>query len=242
MCGRAALGLVFPWRCVLCGIDTAGLDSPFCTPCRDQLMTAAALARRSSCPRCALPVGPFADLHRGCARCRGRPQGFDAAMALGIYEGTTRDLCLRLKHERNAWLAAWMTDLLVEARRADLDQLPRDTWVVPVPLHWLRRLRRGYNQAEALAHGLGRRLDLRVRKPLRRIKSTDRLARLGVTDRIEALRGAFHARPDARLKGKTVLLVDDVLTTGSTASDAARALRQAGADRVIVAVLAHSQY
>jgi ComF family protein len=239
-CGRAALGLVFPWRCELCGIETAGQDGPFCAPCRDQLMIAAAVSRRSSCPRCALPVGPFADLHRGCARCRGRSQGFDAAMALGAYEGTTRDLCLRLKHERSAWLAAWMTDLLVEARRADLDQLPRDTWVVPVPLHWWRRLRRGYNQAEALAQGLGRRLDLRVRKPLRRIKSTDRLARMGVTERIEALRGAFHARPDARLKGKTVLLVDDVLTTGATSGAAARALKQAGAKRVVVAVLART--
>ena len=106
-------------------------------------MMAAAVSRRSSCPRCALPVGPFADLHRGCARCRGRSLGFDAAMALGAYEGTTRDLCLRLKHERNAWLAPWLSDLLVEARRADLAQLPRDTWVVPVPLHWWRRLEAG---------------------------------------------------------------------------------------------------
>jgi ComF family protein len=161
-------------------------------------------------------------------------------MALGAYEGTTRDLCLRLKHERNAWLAAWMTELLVEARRADLDQLPHDTWVVPVPLHWWRRLRRGYNQAEALAHGLARRLDLRVRKPLRRIKPTDRLARKGVTERIEALRGAFHARPDSRMKGKTILLVDDVLTTGATSGAAARVLKQAGAKRVVVAVLART--
>jgi ComF family protein len=185
-------------------------------------------------------VGPFADLHGGCAKCRGRPQGFDAALALGAYEGETRNLCLRLKHERNAWLAPWMSGLLAEARRTDLDQLPSDAWVVPVPLHWWRRLKRGYNQAEALAHGLARRLDLSVHKPLRRIKPTDRLAQMGVTERIEALRGAFRARSDPRLKGKTVLLVDDVLTTGATSGAAARALKQAGAKRVIVAVLART--
>ena len=124
LCGRGAGGLVFPWRCEVCGIEEAGLDGPFCTLCRDRLMTAAELSRKSSCPRCALSVGPFADLHGGCARCRRRSLGFDAAMALGIYEGITRDLCLRLKHERNAWLAPWLTDLLVEARALILTSFP----------------------------------------------------------------------------------------------------------------------
>jgi ComF family protein len=203
-------------------------------------METAALARASTCPRCALPVGPFADLRGGCAKCRGRSLGFDSALALGAYEGTMRDLCLRLKHERNAWLAPWLSGLLAEARRDELDQLPRDAWIVPIPLHWWRRLRRGYNQADALADGLARRLDLRVHQPLRRIKSTDRLARMGVTERLEALRGAFRARRDPGLRGRTVLLIDDILTTGATSGAAARALKKVGVRRVVVAVLART--
>jgi ComF family protein len=239
-CVRAVDDLVFPWTCLLCGSEGPGLRGPFCPTCRAGLMAKADPVANPTCPRCALPVGPFADLHGGCAKCRGRSLGFDAALALGTYEGALRDLCLRLKHERNAWLAPWMSDVLVEARRAELAGLPGDAWVVPVPLHWWRRLRRGYNQADALAGGLARRLGLRVRRPLRRVRSTDPLAGKGVTERMKAMRGVFHARRDPGLRGRTVLLVDDILTTGATCGEAARALKRAGARRVVVAVLART--
>ena len=117
-CGRAVNDLVFPWACLVCGFEGAGLQGPFCTSCRSELLeTAAGL---SVCPRCALPAGPHANLRGGCTRCRGHYLGFDEALALGPYEGTIRDLCLLLKHERNAWLAHWLSDLLAEARNADL--------------------------------------------------------------------------------------------------------------------------
>jgi ComF family protein len=187
-----------------------------------------------------LPVGPYADLHRGCAACRGRSLGFDAAIALGPYEGSLREVCLRLKHERNAWLAPGLGELWVEARRPAVASLPADAWIVPVPLHWWRHWRRGYNQAEALARALARRLDRPVHRPLRRVKATEKLAELSPTERARALRGAFRARKDPGLDGRTILLVDDVLTTGATCGAAARALKQAGADRVVVAVIART--
>jgi ComF family protein len=113
---------------------------------------------------------------------------------------------------------------------------------MPVPLHWWRRWRRGYNQSESLARGLVRRLRLSCRVDvLCRRKNTPRQVQQTPAQRRENVRKAFHARPDPTIRGKTVLLVDDVLTTGSTASEAARALRTAGAARVFVAVLAHSQ-
>jgi ComF family protein len=118
--------------------------------------------------------------------------------------------------------------------------LPADAWVVPVPLHWWRHWRRGFNQAEALARALARRLDLPIRRPLRRIKPTEKLAELSPTERARALRGAFRARKSPGLVGRTVLLVDDVLTTGATCGAAARALKQAGAARVVVAVIART--
>ena len=239
-CGHLVNELVFPWVCLVCGSEEADLRGPLCPSCRFALLETATAANRSICPRCALPAGPYANLNRGCTWCRGRYLGFDEAIALGPYEGTVRDLCLFLKHEHNAWLAHWLSDLLAEARQAELLQLPRDTWIVPVPLHWWRRLRRGYNQAEALAQGLSRRLDLRVYQTLWRVKAADHLAYKDASDRMRTMRGAFRTRPNPGLKGRTILLVDDILTTGATASAAARALKQAGARHVVVVVLART--
>lgn len=237
---RAVDALVFPWSCAACGAE--GTGGAFCPTCHQALREHAAKAAASACPRCAMPAGPYADLKGGCGDCRGRSLGFEAAVALGPYDGTLRDLCLRLKRDRDAWLAPWLADLWAESRREAIDRLglPPDAWIVPVPLHWRRHWERGYNQAEALARGLARRLGLPVKRPLRRIADTKKLATMSATDRAKALRDAFRARPSRALEDRTVLLVDDVLTTGATCAAAARALKKAGADRVIVAVIART--
>ena len=240
MAMRDALdALVFPWSCSLCGDEGSG--SPFCDSCRQGLLEQSARTTTSACPRCALSAGPFADLRGGCAVCRDRSLGFDAALALGAYNGDIQELCLRLKHENNAWLAPWLADIFVEARSDAISHLPRDAWIVPVPLHWWRRWRRGYNQAEALAQGLARRLNLSVHQPLRRLVATGQLAYKGRTARAKTMHGAFRARPNRRLVGQTVLLIDDVLTTGATCGDAARALKRVGAARVVVIVIARTE-
>src|SRR5262249_56284673 len=105
--------------------------------------------------------------------------------------------------------------------------------------HWRRRWRRGYNQSEVLAQALTDRLRVPCRPDwLRRVRHTPQQVGQSATERRENVRNAFAAPARAQLRGKTVLLVDDVLPTGSTASDAARALRTAGAARIVVAVLA----
>jgi hydroxymethylbilane synthase len=227
---RAVDTLVFPWECLVCG-GPAG-DAPFCAPCRDELRDASGL----TCARCAMPLGPFADRRGGCSECRGRSLGFDRAIALGPYQGPIRQLCLELKHQRNAWIAPWLMDVLIEGR-GELGREAEDAWVVPVPLHWRRRWRRGYNQADALAERLAKRLEIRLAHPLRRVVATPPLARAGRTERARLLRDAFRARSSAGLKGRTVLLVDDILTTGATCGAAARALKRAGAARVVVVVI-----
>lgn len=234
--GEALADLIAPLACPICGAETR--SDPFCPDCRGELLDAASSL---ACPRCALLVGPWAYLERGCSECRGKPLGFDAALSLAPYQGPLRDLCLRLKRSRDAWLARWLADLVAEARRESLAaELARDprAVVVPVPLHWTRRLSRGYNQAEALADALSRRLSLRSSRPLRRVKRTAYLAGAGRTERAERLRDAFRCRP---VSGRTVLLVDDILTTGATCGSAARALKKAGASRVVAVVIARAE-
>jgi ComF family protein len=240
ICLQTLDALVFPWKCQICHRVGAEVQGPLCQDCRAELLHASARAAITACPRCALPVGPFADLRGGCSRCRDHALGYDSALALGNYEGSLRFLCLRLKQVRNAWLASWLSELLIEARRTALVHLPHDTWVVPIPLHWLRRVERGYNQSEAMARGLAHGLGLQYFSPLRRIKLSHRLAELGATERKKALQGAFLCRKDARIVGRTVLLIDDILTTGATSGAAARALKKAGAKHVIVIVLART--
>jgi ComF family protein len=231
--------LVFPWSCTVCGME--GITGPFCGACRERLLEQSVSESKSVCPRCALRVGPFADLRGGCASCRDRSLGFDASFAMGPYDGELRELCLLLKHERNAWLGLRLSELFVEARRDVFGTLPPDTLVVPVPLHWWRQWERGYNQAEALAEGVAKQLKLPVRRVLKRAVGTRKLAELGVTARSKVMRGAFRARPRSKVIGRTVLLVDDVLTTGATCGAAARALKQAGAVRVVVAIIARTE-
>lgn len=233
---RAIDALVFPWECPICDVSTTG--SPFCESCRQELVEASG----ESCPRCAMPLGPWSDRSGGCSECRGRPLGFDQAIALGPYEGPIRNLCLRLKHETDAWLAPWLADVMIEAR-AELRGLPKGSLVVPIPLHWRRRWERGYNQSEALARGLARRLSLRLAQPLRRPLATPRLAKAGRTERARVMSDAFRVRRGASrtIEGRTILLVDDILTSGATAGAAARTLKRAGAARVVVAVIARAE-
>jgi ComF family protein len=111
--------------------------------------------------------------------------------------------------------------------------------VVPVPLHWRRRWTRGYNQSAALGREIAASLAVGFEpRLLVRVRHTPQQVQPSASARKENVRGAFRVKRYARLEGRTVLLVDDVLTTGSTAGEAARTLREAGAKKVILAVLA----
>lgn len=234
-CLRALDALLFPSSCVVCDAD-AGV-APFCGACRGELIDVG-----PACPRCALTLGPYEVADRGCSGCRDRPLGFDASLALGPYQGPIRELCVRMKDAHHGWLARWVADLIVEARGETLR-----TWaetaagVAPVPLHWWRRWRRRYNQAEALAARLARRLDLRLIRPLRRVKRTPILAGRGRIERAELLRAAFRTRGGWDGRGRDVILVDDVLTTGATCGAAARVLKRAGSGRVLAVVVGRAE-
>jgi ComF family protein len=159
-------------------------------------------------------------------------------MRLGPYDGKLRDAILRAKHLPGELLAESIGRLWVTRDRNRFQAWNLDA-VVPIPLHWIRRIERGYNQSAALADAIGGMLGLRIgRRWLRRVRPTPKQYTQSATARRDNLKGAFRATYHCGANGLRVLLVDDVMTTGATASEAAKALKAAGAAQVFVAVLA----
>jgi ComF family protein len=230
--------LVYPPTCICCHAPiTEPTDLSLCRTCIVELSSDHA----NTCPRCAGTVGPFAQLETGCPRCEHERFHFDGAIRLGRYDGKLRDVILRMKQQNGEPLAETLGQLWAVERAAVFAPLNLDA-VVPIPLHWLRWLHRGYNQTGAVARCLARGL----KKPCRthwlwRRKHTPPQAQQTPTDRRRHMSGTFHARPRRGLQGATILLVDDILTTGSTCNDAARALKSAGAGRVFAAILGRAE-
>jgi ComF family protein len=231
---HALADLVFPPRCLVCHAPALDRDH-FCEHCKGELFADPHLA----CPRCAATVGPYSLQDDQCASCRDHPPAFDAAVRLGAYAGAVEEAVLRMKNAFHEGLAERLGRRLAELHRPRLLQMSLAA-VVPVPLHWRKRLWRGYNQSASLALGLGRQLGVPVRPLwLARVKPTpEQRGMPSAAARRENVRGAFRAR--RRLDGLRLLLVDDVMTTGATADEAARALKKAGAVWVGVAALARA--
>jgi ComF family protein len=229
------LHLVYPAACHVCDAPLPPDGGPFCDGCRAALSS----DPHATCPRCAGTVGPYSHLGPGCLRCRTLRFPFAAAVRLGPYRESLRQAILRMKQPGGEVLAELVGEFWAERAADRLAALGAEV-VVPVPLYWLRRWQRGHNQSEVLARTLAARLRLPLRPQwLRRTRHTKMQTHPQV-DRRENVRGAFAARSAPELKGRTVLLVDDVMTSGSTASEVTRALRAAGEGRVVVAVLARA--
>ncbi len=234
---RGLVQLLYPNTCWICQQLLPEEHAGFCPSC----LAALTSDPFPICPRCAGTVGPFLHLPEGCINCRNETFAFDRVIRLGPYEGLLRETILRLKHWSAEGLGERLGQLWAQERGDQLRALTADV-VVPIPLHWRRHLRRGYNQSQALARALAAALGLPCRpRCLRRVRPTPwQSQQVSPTTRRENLRGAFAQRSGVSLEGKTVLLVDDVLTTGSTAHEAARALRAARPARIHVAVLARA--
>jgi ComF family protein len=164
---------------------------------------------------------------------------FDAAVRVNVYHDAMEPAVLMIKHAHREGLAERLGQRFVELHSDRLREMRAD-YIVPVPLHWWKRLRRGYNQSASIAYGLSERLGIPSRpRWLRRIRATPQQNSLQRTARHDNVRGAFRAT--VRLDKLRLLLVDDVMTTGATASEAARALKKSGAEWVGVAVLARTE-
>lgn len=230
--------LVYPSCCLLCGQPLAPEQTHFCSLCHRELFA----NPKPVCPRCAGSIGPFTATGDGCPACRKETFAFERVLRLGHYEGLLREVVLRLKKQNGEGLAELLGECWAKEATERFATVGADA-MVPVPLHWRRRWWRGYNQSAALCRGLAMHLHLPYHPSwLLRVRHTpQQTSRPTPAERKTNVRGAFRAQPGAPLAGRTILLVDDVMTTGATASEAARALRRAGARRVVVAVLARAQ-
>ena len=239
--------VLFPADCRVCGLPLAGFTLlPVCTTCWNDLPSQTG----ALCACCGEAVDSEAGLAREtlCRPCRTAPPDFQIAVAHGIYQGKLRSLLHLLKYDGMEPLAKRLGALLAEQVLA-IPELPTDLLAVPVPLYRKKRRSRGFNQSELLARGLlaalcRRRPELHVQLAsalLVRKRATESQAGLSPHGRRVNVRGAFAVpRPDA-VKGRSVLLIDDIYTTGATARACTQALRRAGAASVLVATVARAQ-
>ncbi|MGQ0634294.1 MAG: ComF family protein [Planctomycetaceae bacterium] len=234
---RAAADFVYPPACRLCDAEFAPPEQPpppFCETCRAELEK----SHGPACVRCGATVGPHLDPHRRCMYCRNESFAFERVVRLGVYDGLLRTACLRAKQQGAEPVVAGLAELTWTLERTTLQAAQVDV-VVPVPGHWTRRLAHPHSAAHVLAREWAKRLQVAVEGHiLRKVRRTPLQARLGPSERRVNLRRAFAITAQNAFAGARVLLADDVMTTGTTAHEAARVLKQAGAAGVIVAVVA----
>lgn len=236
----SAAELLFPAACTFCGElveDDVGA-SLLCHTCRRNLLP----ETNSFCPKCALPYPELANLTGDCAACRESKPHFDAARTLGVYQLEVRQAVLRIKHAAFEPLAMQLGGLLAERLRSNYFTPPPDI-VAPVPMHWLKRVWNRTSAAELLAQAVARELKLPCLTDVVRCKQyTQKQSHLPASQRWDNVREAFAVGWGFDLKGAKILLVDDVITTGSTCSAIARELKRAGATNVYAAAIARTTH
>jgi len=225
--GKAILDFALPPRCPNC-LDIVADQHSFCAPCWQSIR----FLGEPCCARCGLPfdydLGPDAC----CEPCEGRPLPFDRARAAMAYGDVARTVALRLKYGRRTGHARLMARYMAR-HLAGVDM--REAALVPVPLHRWRLWSRGFNQAALIARSLSKEMGGGVLvDTLVRTRRTPPLKQMSASRRRRLVEGAFAIDPRRAeaIRGRPVILIDDVWTTGATASACARVLREGGAARV----------
>ncbi|MFD2177119.1 ComF family protein [Veronia pacifica] len=208
-----------PSRCQLCHQRLNDVLGPWCEVCRNSFPDSA------RCKQCGLKL--VTDLSQ-CGECLNRPPDWDQLYCAADYDFPIDDLLHKFKYRGQFWLANPLSTLLADKVASPAPLL------LPVPMHWLRRCRRGYNQSAVLTHYLAIKLDTNWRHDvLKRVRATPAQRGLKRSQRLSNLSSAFAVNTNIALPSH-VALVDDVVTTGSTVNTLSRLLKQYGVKRVDV--------
>lgn len=232
--GRFVLDTVVPPLCLNCKSEVSEPQS-LCARCWGQVR----FLGPPHCVQCGMPFPHDLGAQVKCGVCLARPPFFEWMRSAVAYDDGSRDLILGFKHgdrlETVPLFGRWM-------HQAMLNDTQNGELIVPVPLHWRRLFKRRYNQSALLAHRLGKLVDVPVRSGLLvRTKATPSQGEMGTArSRLKNVAGAFALSEEGKriVKGKRLVLVDDVLTTGATANACSKALLRGGALSVSVVTLA----
>lgn len=231
--GRWLLDQLVPPSCLLCQARHSAEIALICDPCRSDLPHIT-----HSCQQCGLPLTTEKTSH--CGQCLSSPPAFDRSVIPLNYCSPINNLITGFKYRNKFISGRLLSQILLSQIRASYQDQPLPDLLLPVPLHWRRQFRRGYNQSQCIARYLA--AELKIPSQLRRIQRRRRTPSqqgLKRQQRQRNLKGAFQVhRP---LQGECVALIDDVVTTGSTCNEISRELKRAGASEVHIWALARTQ-
>jgi ComF family protein len=225
--------LLWPAVCDCCGASILESDNRLCRECWNELLQAAA---GDYCPGCGRDASKYGIIDGRCANCQSAKIRFDGIARAGVYDGTLRDLILGFKFHDRTELAGLLCKLADSAWQGSIYRSQTDL-IVPVPLHWRRRIVRGYNQSLIIARGL-KLSSARINTDLVRVRHTKRQWNLTPPKRRKNVAGAFAVRKGHNFSGRNVCLVDDITTSHATLNECARTLKEAGAEKVFACVIA----
>ena len=225
--------LFWPPVCINCRESICETDNSLCQNCWDQLLSCAGA---DYCPRCGRDASKFALLEGLCPDCQGREIHFDRIARSGVYEDALRRMILSFKKSRTELdlVLGFLVNSALQGSSFNNDV----ELFVPVPLHWFRRLVRGYNQSQLLVRKL-RHPSAKINTDLVRIRRTKSQPVMATAAaRAKNVAGAFAVRYGHSFANRKICLVDDIKTTGATLNECAKTLKQAGASKVFALVLA----
>lgn len=232
-CKLLALDLLFPPQC--CGCGATGMI--LCASCADGLMRIP--------PQCFVchawvPSTDTTPPGRTCSLCRPHSAVYAFLSPFSYQYSAMRELVHSLKYRRNREAARLFGDMLASHLAALHVIFPKDAMLIPVPLHKARQRERGFNQSFLIARALGQKLDIEVRRDvLIKTKQTVPQMELLREERLRNLHNTFFVQNPLPVQGKTVILIDDVKTTGATLEECARMLKKSGAKQIWAVTVAH---
>jgi len=225
--------LFWPAICLNCRGNISETDNKLCQSCWEQLI---ACTGSDYCRRCGRDVSPAAILEGVCPDCQGKEIYFDEIARSGIYAQNLKKMILDFKNGKTE--VDLILGFLADSALQGSSFINEIDFFVPVPLHWSRKIIRGYNQAHVLSRKINHRKSL-INTDLVRIRRTKaQPAMASPSARARNVAGAFAVRYGHKLTGKKICLVDDIKTTGATLNECAKTLKEAGAEKVFALVLA----